>query len=78
MMWQLYFNRYKLFNYKCVHIVKPNVLRLNKDFYFLSNTKITNILNYKSHRNKHRMLCYARATLYRQSCVITPTFVYHD
>ena len=34
MMCHLYFSRYKLFNYKYVHIVKPNVLRLNKDFLF--------------------------------------------
>ena len=35
MMCHLYFSRYKLFNYKFVHIVKPNVLRLNKDFFFI-------------------------------------------
>ena len=34
MMCNLYFSRYKLFNYKNVHIVKPNVLLLNKDFFF--------------------------------------------
>ena len=34
MMCNLYFRRYKLFNYKYVHIVKQNVLRLNKDFFF--------------------------------------------
>ena len=33
-MCHLYFSRYKLFNYKYVHIVKPNVLYLNKDFFF--------------------------------------------
>ena len=26
---------YKLFNYKYVHIVKSNVLHLNRDFFFL-------------------------------------------
>ena len=36
MMYHLYFSRYKLFNYKYVHIVKPNVLHLNKDFLFFS------------------------------------------
>ena len=30
MMRHLYFGRYKLFNYKYVRIVKPNVLHLNK------------------------------------------------
>ena len=29
---QLYFSWYKLFNYKYVHIAKPNELYLNKDF----------------------------------------------
>ena len=33
MICNLYFSRYKLFNYKYVHIVKPNVLRLNEDFF---------------------------------------------
>ena len=33
MMYHLYFRRYKLFNYKCVYIVKPNVLRMNNDFF---------------------------------------------
>ena len=32
-MMYLYFSRYKLFNYKYVHIVEPNVLCLNKDFF---------------------------------------------
>ena len=35
MMYHSYFRRYKLFNYKYVSIVKPNVLRLNNDFSFL-------------------------------------------
>ena len=35
MMCHLYFSRYKLFNYKYVHIVKPNILHLNKDFFFI-------------------------------------------
>ena len=29
MMCNLYFRRYKLFNYKYVHIVKPNVLQID-------------------------------------------------
>ena len=33
MMCHLYFRRYKLFNYKYVHIIKPNVLHLNEDFF---------------------------------------------
>ena len=33
MMCHLYFSRYKLFNYKYVHM-KPNELHLNKDFLF--------------------------------------------
>ena len=33
MMCHLYFSRYKLFNYKSVHIIKPNVLHLKKDFF---------------------------------------------
>ena len=33
MMWHLYFSWYKLFNYKYVHIIKPNVLHWNKDFF---------------------------------------------
>ena len=31
----LYFSRCKLFNYKYVHIVNPDILYLNKDFFFL-------------------------------------------
>ena len=31
----LYFSWYKRFNYKYVHIMKPNVLHLNKDFFFI-------------------------------------------
>ena len=34
MMRHLYFRRYKLFNYEYVHIIKLNVLHLNKDFFF--------------------------------------------
>ena len=34
MMCHLYFSRYRLFNKKYVHIVIPNVLHLNKDFFF--------------------------------------------
>ena len=34
MMCHLYFSRYKLFNYKYEHIVKPIVLHLNKEFLF--------------------------------------------
>ena len=34
MMCHFYFRRYKLFNYTYVYIVKPNVLRFNKDFLF--------------------------------------------
>ena len=34
MICHLYFSRYILFNYKYVHIVMPNELCLNKDFFF--------------------------------------------
>ena len=33
MMCNLYFIRYKVYNYKYAHIVKPNVLRLNNFFF---------------------------------------------
>ena len=34
MMCHLYLSRYKLFNYKYVHVVQRNVLYLNKDFFY--------------------------------------------
>ena len=34
MMCHLYYCGYKWFNNKYVHIIKPNVLHLNKDFFF--------------------------------------------
>ena len=48
MMCNLSFSRYKLFNYKNVHIVKPNVLRLNKD-YFPAMTQINLVIGEVCH-----------------------------
>ena len=39
MMSHLYFSWYKLFNYKYLHIVKPNLLYLNKCFFSYLHVK---------------------------------------
>ena len=71
MMCHLYFSRYKLFNNKYVHIIKPNVLHLNKDFF-----SFTPPLPVKSYQAKITQLTISR--VYRGTTLLYPTRMVHS